>query len=101
MLLELLKLMKGKNILNQVEIARQLGVPTGLVAEMTLDLTRRGYLKEDNARVRRFAPPGTLRNLPHPQRLRYLWCPRYPHVVADRKRRTGHITHPLVPWAQK
>jgi hypothetical protein len=45
MLKHYLELLSQKEVLSQVEIATQLGVPLGLVAEMTGQLLRMGYLQ--------------------------------------------------------
>jgi len=45
MLKHYLELLAQKKVLSQVEIARQLGISLGLVAEMTGQLLRLGYLQ--------------------------------------------------------
>lgn len=45
MLKRYLELLAQKEVLSQVEIASQLGIPLGLVAEMTGQLLRLGYLQ--------------------------------------------------------
>ena len=45
MLKRYLQLLAQKEVLSQVEIARQLGVPLGLAVEMTGQLLRLGYLQ--------------------------------------------------------
>jgi hypothetical protein len=45
MLKHYLELLAQKEVLSQVEIATQLGVPLGLVAEITGQLLRMGYLQ--------------------------------------------------------